>query len=199
MTMKRLSRMVAAIAAAVLGCAAEPGSIRQVDLRNFSYPFIESADVPSVVQWMPAHAKQVVTLKQSEHRFESRQCRGTALCPLLTLDSIQYGRLTGTAEDAAVVMTYHTGGSASWQYVYVVALRSGTPTIVAWLETGSRGEGGLRKIAIDGGVLSVEVNDPAEARAACCSSGFIRTSYGWRDGSFRQIGDPVRGEIPDDK
>lgn len=73
-------------------------------------------------------------------------------CPLVTFDSVNYGALTGIKSTvAAVALTYHSGGTANWQYVYVLALESGKARLLAWLRTGSRADQGLRSVSITGG------------------------------------------------
>lgn len=174
--------------------AAQP-TIRNVDLRNFSYPFIEKDAVPDALRWMPAAGQKTIALKEGRLAFPSEDCDSPSGCPLLTLDTVEYGRLTGLPqENALVVMTYHTGGTANWQYVYVVGLRSGKPQVIAWLETGSRAYEGLRKTSIDRGDLVIIVNDPEKREGDCCSSGTISTRYRWHRDTFHQIGQRVHVE-----
>jgi hypothetical protein len=177
----------------VLLLNAAPRSIRDVDFKNTSYPFIESDSVPDSVRWMPINRQRSISLKSGRHVFVSEDCRESpSECPTLTLDRVKYGELTGMAQESALVaMTYHTGGTATWQYLYVVAWRSGMPEVVAWLETGSRADKGLRNASIERGDLVLVVNDPAKREADCCSSGTITTRYRWREGSFQQIGQSI--------
>jgi hypothetical protein len=100
--------------------------------------------------------------------------------------------LSGTA--ALVVMTYHSGGTATWQYVYVVSTLLETPRVVAWLETGSRAYMGLSQVSTNQGNLVVTVYDPDKAVAACCSSGTITYRYRWNGSSFAPVGQPVFSE-----
>ena len=176
-------------------------SVRQANLRTFSYPFAEDPllSVPNKLRWMPLPERGNVTLQNGRHVFDSDDCHGLpGGCPLLVLNSIQYGKFVGIPQESAVVeMTYHTGGTATWEYLYIVTLRSREPEVIAWLEAGSRADQGLIKIQIDKGVLVLEVNDPDKRQGDCCSTGFIRFRFRWRDGSFRKIGRPVFGDSSD--
>lgn len=113
-------------------------------------------------------------------------------CPLVTLDSVDYGAPTGIKSTvAAVALTYHSGGTANWQYVYVLAFESGKPRLLAWLRTGSRADQGLREASITGGDLLLVVNDPDKRQGDCCSAGSIITRYRWLGSSFSAIGQPM--------
>lgn len=182
----------------VLLLSAVPRSIRDVDFKNASYPFIESDSVPDAVRWMPITGQRSINLNNGRHVFVSEDCRETpSECPTLTLDQVMYGELTVVNQESAlVVLTYHTGGTATWQYLYVVAWRSGMPEVIAWLETGSRADKGLRDVSIEQGDLLLVVNDPAKREADCCSSGTITTRYRWREGSFHQIGQSIFKDSP---
>ena len=113
-------------------------------------------------------------------------------CPLVTFDSVSYGALTGIKSTvAAAVLTYHTGGTAHWQYVYVFAFESAKPRLLAWLRTGSRADQGLRDVSITGGDLVLAVNDPDKRQGDCCSAGTIITRFRWVGSSFSASGQPV--------
>ena len=166
-------------------------SIRDVDFKNFVYPFV-TVDLPSVpnqLQWMPLAGSSRVSLRNG--RYTSR-CNEPP-CFLLTQDGLEFGDIDGLAGTTALVtVTYHTGGTATWQYLYVIGLRAGKPQVVAWLETGSRADMGLRRASVDHGDLVLVVNDPDKREGDCCSTGSITYRYRWHGGSFRQIGAPVR-------
>src|SRR5258708_5631972 len=135
--------------AVISGATAQ--SIRDVDWKNFSYPLLETHGVPGEVRWMALTAKEPASLING--RYVVPDCSGDIrFCPLLTFDSVNYGALTGIKSTvAAIVLTYHSGGTANWQYVYVFALESSKPRLLAWLRTGSRAAQGLREVSIIGG------------------------------------------------
>jgi hypothetical protein len=192
--MKAYHRFRNALLAGVLvhGSAmlADSRSIRDVDFKNFTYPFVGRTvvPVPNRLRWMPLERARRVTLHDGGY---TEPCDGPR-CPSLALDQISFVNIDGLPETAIVVVTYYTGGAAHWQYVYVIALSSGEPQVVAWLETGSRADKGLRRAAVDRGDLLLVVNDPRKRTGDCCSTGTIRYRYKWNGGSFRQAGVPVR-------
>jgi hypothetical protein len=175
--------------------AATGASIRDVDFKNVSLPFIyhRFISVPNKLRWMPLAGVKTVSLRNGRHTFV---CDGDP-CHLLTLDNVVFGNIDGLPETIALaVIGFHTGGTAQWQYLYVVALHSGKPQVRAWLETGSRADMGLRRASVDHGELVLIVNDPDKREGDCCSSGTITYRYGWQGGSFHQIGAPVLEDDP---
>lgn len=177
--------------AAVSGAA--PQSIRDVDWKNFSYPLLETDGVPGDVRWMALGAKESVLLANGRHVVrEDCDSDDIRFCPLVIFDSVRYGAITGIKSTvAAVALTYHNGGTAHWQYVYLFALESSRPRLVAWLRTGSRSAQGLRDVSITGGDVVLVVNDPEKQQGDCCSAGNITTRYRWVGSSFSAIGQPV--------
>ena len=184
------------ICCAVVSAAAPPSS-RDVDWKNFAYPLLETDGVPGEVQWMALRTKESTPLVSGKYVVPDNCSDDTRFCPLVTFDSATYGALTGIKSAvAAVVLTYHSGGTAHWQHVYVFAFESGKPHLVAWLRTGSRADQGLRKVSITGGDLVLAVNDPDKRQGDCCSAGSITTRYRWSGSSFSTIGQPVHKTDP---
>jgi uncharacterized protein YecT (DUF1311 family) len=179
------------ICCAVVSGAA-PQSIRDVDWKNFSYPLLEADGVPGEIRWMAPDAKELASLTNGRYVVPDDCNDDPRFCPLVTFDSVNYGALTGIRSTvAAVVVTYHSGGTAHWQYVYVLALESSKPRLLAWLGTGSRADQGLREVSITGGDLVLVVNDPDKRQGDCCSAGTIITRYRWLGSSFSAIGQPA--------
>jgi len=178
------------ICCAVLSGAA-PKSIRDVDWKNFSYPLLETDGVPGEVRWMALGTKESTSLINGKYVVPN--CSDDIrFCPWITFDAVKYAALRGIKSTvAAVVLTYFTGGTAHWQYVYVFALESGKPRLLAWLRTGSRADQGLREVSITGGDLVLVVNDPDKQQGDCCSAGTIITRYRWVGSSFSAMGQPV--------
>ena len=172
-------------------------SIRDVDWKNFSYPLMEADGVPGEVRWMAPSTKEPAALINGRYVVPDNCSDNIRSCPLVTFDSVNYGALNGIKSTvAAVVLTYHSGGTANWQYVYVLALESSKPRLLAWLRTGSRAAQGLREVSITGGDLILVVNDPDKQQGDCCSAGSITTRYRWVGGSFSAIGQAVHKTDP---
>jgi len=182
-------------------CAIAPGvaqqSIRNFDWKNFSYPLPRAEGVPGEVHWMlPSDRTETAPLINGKYVLPDCSSDSRA-CPLLTFDSVSYGALTGiSSRVAVVVLTYHSGGTAHWQYVYLFTLRPGKPQLLAWLRTGSRAYEGLREVSITDGDFILVVNDPDKQQGDCCSAGSIASRYRWVNGSFSAIGEPLYNNDP---
>jgi hypothetical protein len=185
------------LAVFVLVNIARGASIGDVDFKNFAYPFFHRkyVSVPSRLRWMPHTGAILIAPQSGKYTFPCDI--DLSGCPWLSVDQIDFGNIGGIPGTSAVVRTeYFTGGTAHWEYLYVIALRSGRPKVMAWLETGSRAYMGLRSFTIDHGDLVLIVNDPDKRMGDCCSTGTITHRYRWRDGSFHQIGEPILADDP---
>jgi len=181
-------------AALALTFFARGASIRTVDFKNFSYPFLNSKyiSVPSRPRWMPLVGTARVPLRDSRYTFACDY----PPCRLITFDQVVFGKLDGLGEVAIPTTVFHTGGTANWGYLYVIAMRSGRPKAIAWLEAGSRADMGLRRAAVDHGDLMLVLNDPDKREGDCCSNGSVTLRYRWINGSFQQFGKPIRADDP---
>lgn len=170
--------------------AGAEGSITHMDFKDLTYPFVDNEllSVPSQPRWMPLPSASSVSLHDGRFRFPCDD----APCPLLSLDQVTFDKISGLPTSSAlVVMTFHPGGSATWRYLYVVALQHGAPQVVAWLEAGSRADMGLLHAEADHGDLLLTVEDPTKRVGDCCSTGTITYRYTWDGYSFKQTGKPV--------
>ena len=171
--------------------------VRNIDFRNFTFPFPEAdfLTAPGSITWMETNVKTSVTLVNGRHDFDTN---GPSRGPSVTLDEVRYGYLTMSGQlDAMVVLSYHTGGTAYWQYVYAFSLASGNPKLLGWFQTGSRAAFGLYRLMVTNGEFSVALFDPEKREGDCCSTGFVRTRYLWKSGKFTQAGPPEFGRVED--
>lgn len=159
-------------------------SIKEIDFRNFPYPYDFDELVAAEPRWMRLEGATFASLHGGQHGFECR----AAPCPLLTLNQVTFGNIEGLPlTSALVVASYRTGRLAGTQYLYIVALRAGSPRVVAWLETGWMR---FRGVSTERGDLVLLLNSPEKAE------GTITIRYRWHDGSFQQIGSPVLAGAP---
>jgi hypothetical protein len=170
---------------------------QNVDFRNFTYPTpTGKLFVPGDLKWMTDQPAINVTLVDGSYNFEKK---GPGPGPSLTIDEVRCGDLTmGNQLDALVVLNYHTGGTAWWSYLYVFSLASARPRLLGWLQTGSRAYSGLYRLFVNNGGFTIDVLDPDKRTGDCCSAGFVRTSYEWRDGKFIQAGPRRFGHVEND-
>lgn len=153
-------------------------SIRSVDFANFSFPWLREL----------GDSKQTFTLRSGElkpSRDENRMVKEMGV----TLQSIVYGDVTGDGEEEAmVVLSMVTGGSAIPHATYIYRSENGRPTLVWAFSTGDRAEGGLRRVYSDKGELVIERYSPVNSKGACCPTLFTRTYYKWQHKQFDQSG-----------
>ena len=174
-------------------------SIRQVDFENFVYAWSDPpSNVPLTWHWLAvipdAHFRAVNGI---HHFYAPGQNDDERLfSPLISVDSVIYGDLDGDgAEEAIVALNYSTGGTANWDYLYIYKLEKGQVRLVARMQTGSRGDGGLVKMFVRDQVLVVDFADPERRMGDCCSDGYIRVRYVWQDANFVEEGAPQYGDL----
>jgi len=168
---------------------------QNIDFRNFTYPFPTQTfiPVPDKLAWMSLNVKTTVTLVNGRYDFDQGDPSGG---PSLILHRVLYGYLTSAKQlDAVVVLGYHTGGTAYWDYVYAFSLESNSPKLVGWFRAGSRADSGLYQLEVTNRSLTVELLDPGRRLADCCSEGFVRTTYDFKNGYFVQRGAQEFGNV----
>ena len=107
----------------------------------------------------------------------------------LTLEEVQFMKVTGSGQtDAITVLRYDTGGTMFSYYIYVYSFVDGKPKLMACFHAGDRAYSGLYRVYGQDGKLVIELFDPEKESGDCCSSGFIRTRYVWRNGRFLAFG-----------
>ena len=180
-------------------------SIRQVDFKNFTYPLSGPLLGHGELKWLgdpkdgyskrrPIHLVNGDDLtKVSSFSMDGQEYTQFAG---FTLKSVEFADVTGDGkEDAIVVLLYRTGGTQNTHYVYIYSLVDGKPKLLAYCHTGARGYSGLYKVYGERGKLVVELLDPKKMEGECCSSGFVRTRYLWREGQFIAFGAKEYGTI----
>jgi hypothetical protein len=195
-TVLRFTSLV--LATTVIVALPQRSSIRQIDFRNFVYPWDEPDGPPSEWHWMSTSSRTHVRLVDGTHRFwePSDSELEREMAPGLWMTSVTYGDLDGDQEEeAAVALNYSGGGTANWDYLYVYKLEHGVPRLLGRLESGSRADGGLVKTTIENGLLVLDFADAARRVGDCCSEGFIRVRYRWSQGHFVETGPREHGDL----
>jgi hypothetical protein len=117
-----------------------------------------------------------------------------------SLVNVIHGDVTGDGkEEALVVHSQSTRGSAIPYFVYVYTVSRDKPKLLWSFYAGERGDGGLRQIAAESGDLVVElygrdrvVNGGTSMEedniGVCCPKFYTRSRYEWRGGRFRLKG-----------
>jgi hypothetical protein len=195
----RMLVSVALVCTATLLSGQQPPVRKSVDFRNFTFLFPngELNSVPSKLAWMSLNVKSTGTLVNGRYDFDKAD---PSAGPSVILDRVLYGYLTSAMQlDAVVVLGYHTGGTAYWEYAYAFSLASGEPKLVGWFRAGSRADFGLYRVDVGNRSLTIDLFDPAQRTADCCSDGFVRTQYDFRNGYFVQREPQEFGKIEESK
>lgn len=169
--------------------AAAQTSTRHVDFKNFSYRWSQYSGWPHQLEWLDISEQKHIQLVNGRWRFESESASPDSPFSGLTLESVQFDDVTGNGRaDAIVVLRFDTGGTQYSHYVYIYTLTAGNPKLLSYFHSGDRSSSGLYRVYGESGKLVVELYDPDKSEGDCCSSGFIRTRYRWRDGRFEPTG-----------
>jgi hypothetical protein len=181
----------------------QEANTRRIDFKNFSIPWDDETatsppDSESPWHWLKRIPEPRISLVNGLHHFykpsQSQFERDHA--PLLRMVSVTYGDLDASgAGQTAVHFNYTEGGTANWDYLYVYKVDSSHAELMAILKGGSRAYGGLNRIAIQNGLLVLDFADPDRRVGDCCSEGYIRVRYRWRDGKFVEEGPREHGDV----
>jgi hypothetical protein len=170
-------------------------SIRAVDFRNFSFPETEGLHIP--------HTRKRSFKLRDGSLPETRDKHGFVDEMGVYLGDVSYGDVTGDGqEEAIVVLSILTGGSAMPNCVYVYTWDRRRPKLLWAFDTGDRADGGLRRVKEEKGYLLVELYgnrrilgkdlylEDKTNRGACCPTLFTRARYKWIGNRFRLASKP---------
>jgi hypothetical protein len=161
--------------------------VRSIDFANFSFPWPHDL----------GDSKKTFKLRDGELK-PTRDKKGMVDEMGVTLASIVYGDLTKDGvEEAIVVLSIITGGSAIPHAVYIYGWHNDGPKLLWAFATGDRGAGGLRQAYAENGQLVVELYGKDKLigkklfgmeMGVCCPKVFTRARYDWRGNKFRPQG-----------
>jgi hypothetical protein len=172
-------------------------TIRQIDFDNFTYAWSDP-EPPEDWHWLTSSPNSRFRAIGGIHHFyfPGQDNYEREHAPLVSVDSVTYGDLDGDGvEEAIVALNYSTGGTFNWDYLYVYKLDRGHAKLIARMQTGSRGYGGLIRAFVRNQLLVVDFADPERHVGDCCSEGYIRVRYRWQDGLFIEEGSRERGNL----
>ncbi len=181
-------------------------SIRQVDFKNFTYPLSGHLLGHDSLEWLntpthPAANRKIIQLVSGSqlNKISSVMVDGKEYGQYegFTFESVSYGDAIGDGkEEAIIVLTYHSGGTQTTNYVYVYGLGKHGPRLLAYCHTGDRSHLGLYRVYSRNGSIVFELLDPARASSDCCSSGVLISNYKWQNGAFKLAGTIERRALP---
>lgn len=171
-------------------------SLRAVDFKNFSYPWIHPDGWPDHLQWMSLRLEEHVRLVNGiwDERFDDSDKADQPRFSGLTLEGVQYAKLSsGRSEDAIVVLRYDTGGTQNHYWVYIYGNSNGERKLLGFFHAGDRAYFGLYRVLVRDRVMSVQLFDPKFEEGDCCSSGYLSYRYRWNGKGFEALGNPIPG------
>lgn len=116
-----------------------------------------------------------------------------AVCEAIV--GISYGDVDNDgAEEAIVLTTTNLGGAGNVTKAYVFKLVDGTPKMIASIEGGDRGNGGLESAAAETGHIVVRRFNSLPQDGACCPSQVIVEDWRWINGRLVKSPAPIRVE-----
>jgi hypothetical protein len=176
-------------------------TIRDVDFKNFTFSWDRNTGWASELTWLDPSVEADVRLVNGRWRMPDEEPPLEHKPPRpfagLVLEQIRYEHVTpDQREQAIVVLRLDSGGTQYSYYVFVYALRSRKPVLLAWFHSGDRSYFGLSRVYVRGGELVVELFDPEKRIGDCCSEGIVRRTYCWKEDRFVEVGSPVFEKAP---
>lgn len=154
-------------------------SIRSVDFRNFSYSWHK--DIVDTNEQQRVFTLQNGVLSATYDNRGFIQEMGAQLVGIIYGDTTHDG-----AEEAIVILSFVTGGSAMSNCIYIYTLRNNQPLLLWSFLTGDRADGGLRDILIEKEAIIIELYSPIDKKGDCCPSYFKRMQLSWQRNQFTQ-------------
>ncbi len=149
--------------------------IREIDFSNYTFPSIPSG---------------LFTLRLKDGSVPETRDRSGVIDKMgASLLTTIYGDIINDQkEEAIIVLSLVTGGSSLPNYVYIYSLQNERPILLWSFATGDRADGGLRKISVDKGDLTLEIYRPEGKKGDCCPIIFKRIQYHWINNRFVERG-----------
>jgi len=89
-------------------------------------------------------------------------------------------------EDAIISSVLSTGGTGHFSDIRIYTVRAAKLVELGAIPGGDRGDGGIRRVALDGNAVIVDRNVLAEGDGVCCASGWQRERWVWRNGALAE-------------
>ena len=107
------------------------------------------------------------------------------------VSKIAYGRLNGTSNEIAIVVTVcNTGGTGDFSDGFIYGLVNNKSKVLATINGGDRAFGGIHSATVDHGLLRVE--RLGTSGGACCPERLEIRNYKLQNGKLTEVGLPRR-------
>jgi len=169
------------------GAGAAPGSIAEVDFRNFTYG-------TEAIGTLDPDVGDVTVVDGEYSSGEPPDVYGFGVV------DVDLGDFDGDgAQEAAVSIYFSTGGTGQFTDVLVYRWSGGAAEYVTGAGVGDRGDDGVDDVTtapaggVTGDVLVIRRN--ADADGACCPTALEERTFRLRDDELAQVGDPDKWAI----
>ena len=150
------------------------GEVRAIDWQNHTYLLDELG--PVVVR--DGHAD--FGISDDNKVVEVGVGRGS-----YSVERPLFGDIDGDGvEDAVISSVLSTGGTGHFSDIRIYTMRGAELVAIGAIPGGDRGDGGIRRVTVDGNAVIVERNVLAEGDGLCCASGAQRERWVWRGGEM---------------
>jgi hypothetical protein len=154
-------------------------SIRRVDFGNFRYPWPSDLIAPKKPHKMFTLRNGVLAPTKNKRGFIDEMG--------VHLEKTIYGDTTADGiEEAIIILSIVTGGSALPNCIYIYTWRSNQPLLLWSSVRGDRADDGLRNIQIENGKVLIEIYSPIDKKGDCCPKYFRRVWLTWVGKRFKQ-------------
>jgi hypothetical protein len=156
------------------GAGGAAGEVRAIDWQNHTYALDELGPV---------------TVKNGTADFaisdDNKAVEAGAGSGSYRVDPPRYADVDGDGiEDAIIASVTSTGGTGHFSEIRIYTVRAGKIVELGAIAGGDRGDGGIRRVALDGSAVIVERNVLAEGDGVCCASGAQRERWVWKAGEM---------------
>lgn len=162
-------------------------AIRDVDFRNFTFPWYPS-------DYAPPHGRRETILRNAAMKVDGDKNTDRVW---IRLANVSYADLTGDGREEAIVTlvaNFDPNGSVACTFIFMI--EKDKPKLLWSKETGDRANGGLRSIRVIDGSIVMEQYEiefdwskgSYEAGASlCCPKRFVRSTYRWNGRVFEKV------------
>lgn len=192
--MKKILQIVLVLCVFSVSSVLAQTDIRNFDFNNFTYePACGSAapETVKVVNGVFFEEKKITVVPDKKRKSDpTYYYERKYFKPYQTV----FGDLNGDETDEAIVLTTcGTGGIESFTEAFVFGIKDSEVALLTRIDGGDRASGGIRKIAVESGMIKVDRSRPGAD--ACCAEFAETTIYRFQNGALVQIGDKMTEPI----
>jgi hypothetical protein len=150
--------------------------VRGIDWQNHTYVL----DELGAVTVKAGHAE--LRISDDRKAIEAGSARGSyRVEPPLFADVDGDG-----VEDAIISSVLSTGGTGQFSDIRIYTIRGAKLVELGTIPGGDRGDGGIRRVGIDGNAVIVERNALGAGEGVCCARRAQRERWVWRNGAMAE-------------